>query len=120
MATRVLIVGRHHLFHDGIIHLLDGQSDLTVIGSASSWDKAREIIAREEPDVLIIDHDAADLHEDDLIPLLEHVHRDIKIIYLTLAQNKMVVHKRQQIANVTVDDLLQAVLAPITEEGSTI
>lgn len=119
MAVRVLIIGRHHLFHDGITHLLGEQSDLILVGKARSWQKAREIMIREQPDVLIIDHDAADLHEDDLAPLLENVDRDIKVIYLTLAQNKMIIHKRQQVANVTAKDLLFAVQSSIDEEAAT-
>ncbi|MEJ2748152.1 MAG: hypothetical protein P8183_09630 [Anaerolineae bacterium] len=107
-----MIIGRHRLFHDGITHLLGEQSDLLVVGSVTNWNKAREVMAREQPDVLIIDHDSADLHENDLVPLLEIADRDIKVIYLTLAQNKMVIHKRQQIVNVTADDLLQAVQSP--------
>ena len=109
-------MGRYRLFHDGIVHVLGGQSDLVVVGSASNWGKAREIMVREQPDVLIIDHDTADLHEGDLAPLLENVDRDIKVIYVTLAQNKMVIHKRQQVVNVTAVDLLQAVQTSITGE----
>lgn len=120
MAIRVLIIGRHRLFHEGIIHLLGEQSDLMVVGSVRSWEKAREIMVREQPDVLIIDHDAADLHENDLAPLLENVDRDIKVIYLTLAQNKMVIHKRQQIADVTAVDLLQAVQASAAGEETSL
>ncbi|MCB9419828.1 MAG: response regulator transcription factor [Ardenticatenaceae bacterium] len=120
MAIRVLIIGRHHLFHDGITHLLGEQSNLVVVGSVRSWNKAREIMAREQPDVLIIDHDSADLHENDLAPLLETADRDIKVIYLTLAQNRMIIHKRQQIVNVTADDLLQAVQSPTSGEEAVI
>lgn len=120
MATRVLIIGRHRLFHEGITHLLGEQTDLVVVGSVRNWNKAREVMVREQPDVLIIDHDSADLHESDLAPLLENADRDIKVIYLTLAQNKMVIHKRQQVVNVTADDLLQAVHTPVAgRETST-
>ncbi|NHZ72085.1 MAG: hypothetical protein GWP17_03255 [Aquificales bacterium] len=108
MATRVLIIGRYNLFHDGLSHLLGEQSTLTVVGSARSWDEARQIVAREHPNVLIIDHDSAELREADLMPLLENEEQDIKVIYLTLAQNKMVIHNRQKIANVTAVDLLNA------------
>lgn len=119
MAIRVLIIGRHHLFHDGITHLLGEQSDLMVVGSVSSWDKARELMVHEQPDVLIIDHESAELHENDLAPLLENADRDIKVIYLTLAQNKMVIHKRQQIVDVTAVDLLQAVQTPAAGEDTS-
>lgn len=119
MAIRVLIIGRHHLFHEGITHLLGEQSDLIVVGTVRSWDKAREIMIREQPDVLIVDHESAELHEDDLTPLLENIDRDIKVIYLTLAQNRMIIHKRQQIVNVTAKDLLVAVQTPIDKGTAT-
>lgn len=120
MAIRVLIIGRHHLFHDGITHLLGEQSDLIVVGSVNNWDEARKMMVHEQPDVLIIDHESAELHENDLAPLLENADRDIKVIYLTLAQNKMVIHKRQQIVDVTAVDLLQAVQAPSAGEEASI
>jgi DNA-binding NarL/FixJ family response regulator len=119
MATRVLIIGRHHLFHDGLIHLLDDQQDLEVVGAVENWDKAREIMSQAQLDVLIVDHEAAELRENDLSPLLENLDRDIKVIYLTLAQNRMIIHKRQQVANVTAEDLLVAVQAPINNEASS-
>jgi DNA-binding NarL/FixJ family response regulator len=115
MATRVLIIGRHQLFHDGLIHLLSEREDLEVVASVQSWDKARELMLQEQPDVLIVDHETTELHEKDLSPLLENVDRDIKVIYLTLAQNKMIIHKRQQVADVTADDLLDAVQTSISK-----
>ncbi len=118
MTKHVLIIGRHHLFHDGLTHLLSDHEDLEVVASVRSWDKARETMSREQPDVLIVDHESSELLEHDLTPLLDNIDQDIKVIYLTLAQNKMIIHKRQQIANVTAEDLLEAVQSS-TEEGSS-
>lgn len=112
MAARVLIVGRHNLFHDAISHLLADNSSVVIVGTVSDWVEARQLMASEQPDILIIDHDTAELGEADLAPLLENEERDIKVIYLTLAQNKMIIHKRQQVVNVTATDLLQALTAP--------
>ncbi len=108
MATRVLIIGRYTLFHDGLSHLLGEQSSLTIVGRARSWEEARQMVAGKHPNVLIIDHDSAELREADLMPLLENEEQDIKVIYLALAQNKMIIHNRQKIANVTAVDLLNA------------
>lgn len=118
MVTRVLIIGRHRLFHDGLTHLLGDQQTLELVGSVQNWEKAREIMSREQLDVLIIDHESIELRERDLSPLLENVDRDIKVIYLTLAQNKMIIHKWQQVANVTAEDLLTAVQSP-NEKGAS-
>lgn len=112
MATRVLIIGRHTLFHDGLHHLLAELSSLTVVGTAGSWEEARQIMVRKHPNILIVDHDSAELREADLAPLLESEEQDIKVIYLTLAQNKMVIHNRQQVADVTAIDLLNALQMP--------
>ena len=112
MVQRVLIIGRHNLFHDGLKRLLAEQSTLTVVGTAHTWEEARQIMAQKHPHILIVDHDSAQLRETDLAPLLENEEQDIKVIYLTLAQNKMIVHKRQQVADVTATDLLQALQAP--------
>lgn len=111
MATRVLIIGRHILFHDGLTHLLGENPDLMVVGTEKDWERAREVIKRERPDVLIVDHDSAGLGEADLAPLLENEGQNMKVIYLTLAENKMIIHNRQQVADVTASDLLQALKA---------
>ncbi len=72
-------------------------------------------MAQKHPDILIVDHDSAQLRETDLTPLLENEEQNIKVIYLTLAQNKMIIHNRQQIANVTASDLLQALQTSVLE-----
>ncbi len=108
MMKRVLIIGRHNLFYDGLTHLLADESSLTIVGTARTWEEARQLMAQTHPHILIIDHDSARLREADLAPLLENEEQDIKVIYLTLAQNKMVIHNRQQVGNVTATDLLQA------------
>jgi len=105
---RVLIIGRHNLFHDGLKYLLADQPSLTIVGRAQTWEEAGQLMSQTHPNILIIDHDSARLREADLAPLLENEEQDIKVIYLTLAQNKMVIHNRQRVGNVTAADLLQA------------
>ncbi len=85
---------------------------LTVVGTVRTWEEARQVMAQKHPDIIIVDHDSAHLREPDLAPLLENEEQAIKVIYLTLAQNKMVIHNRQQVTNVTATDLLQALQTP--------
>lgn len=110
MATNVLLIG-HGVFHDGLKRLLAEQSHMAVIGTASNWDEAQQIMAREQPDVLIVEQETADLYEDNLAPLLDMQGHTMKIIYLTLAESRMIIHDRQEINGATVEQLFQALQA---------
>lgn len=107
MTARVLLIG-HGLFRDGLARLLAEQPLVSIVGEAGAWAEAQTLVAQKRPDVLIVDHAAAELGEADLAPLLETEAPAIKVIYLTLADSKMIVHNRQQVADVTVEDLLGA------------
>jgi DNA-binding NarL/FixJ family response regulator len=107
MKARILLIGQG-LFLDGLTHLLGEQPEVELIGSAQSWEEARAVAAARQPDILIVDHARAELREADLAPLLENTARHLKVIYLTLSENKMIIHNRQQFGDVTVPDLLQA------------
>jgi len=106
MATNVLLIG-HGIFHDGLERLLAEQPHMSVIGTASNWDEAQQVMARERPDVLIVEQESANLYEDNLAPLLDVETETFKVIYLTLAESKMVIHNRQQVNGATVDNLLE-------------
>ncbi|HEY53441.1 MAG TPA: response regulator transcription factor [Caldilineae bacterium] len=106
MATTVLLIG-HGVFHDGLERLLAEQPHMSIIGTAGNWDEAQQVIAREQPDVLIVEQESANLYEDNLGPLLDMKGDALTIIYLTLTESKMVIHDRQQVNGATVDNLLE-------------
>lgn len=103
---RVLIVSTHPLFRDGIIRLLGDQAD--VVGAVTNWQEAQELPAERRPQVIIVDHDSPELKEADLAPLLWPDASDLRVIYVTLAGDKMVVHERHQVAGAGEADLLRA------------
>jgi len=107
MKTRVLLVGEG-LFQEGLTHILADHPALEIIAGVGSWQEARAHIAQEQPDIIIVDHANAQLREADLAPLLNSGAENLKVVYLTLAENKMIVHNRQEIINATPTDLLQA------------
>jgi len=107
MATRILLIGQG-LFRDGLEHILAQEPTVTIIGSVSTWAEAQDLMARARPDVLIVDHAAEKLRQADLLPPLEAQAWDLKIIHLTLAENRMVVHDQRQVADVSLTDLLGA------------
>ncbi len=108
MTSRVLLIGRG-LFLDGLAHLLTDQPAVEMVGAVSAWSEAHQMMRQACPDIVIVDHAAPELREHDLAPLLETESPKFKVIYLTLADSKMIVHDRQQLSDVTLSDLLKAI-----------
>lgn len=52
---RVVIADDHPVVRDGLVALLQRQPDITVVGEASGGHEAVSIVAREQPDVVLID-----------------------------------------------------------------
>ena len=118
MNTRILLIGQG-LFLDGLTRILSEQPATEIIGAVNTWEAARGIVDENQPDIIIVDHDKEELREADLAPLLENQAADIKVIYLTLAANKMIIHNRQQLADVSVPDLIQALQISGLERDAT-
>ena len=55
MTIRVVVVDDQELVRDGFAMILDAQEDLDVVGQASDGVEALDLIAREAPDVVLMD-----------------------------------------------------------------
>ena len=88
--------------------ILSEQPDTEIVAAVSTWYTARAIVDQENPNIVIVDHNEPELRESDLAPLLESETPSLKVIYLTLSANKMIVHNRQQLSDVSVPDLIRA------------
>ena len=101
-----LIVSAHPLFREGIARLLGDQA--VVVGSVASWQEVQGLGLAQAPNVIIVDHDSPELKEKDLTPLLWPDADDLRVIYVTLAGDKMTVHERHQVSGAGEADLLRA------------
>jgi DNA-binding NarL/FixJ family response regulator len=104
--TRVLFIG-HGLFCEGLTRLLLDDPSVEIIGAVRTCADAQQMVVGELPDAIIIDHAQIELNPAELTALLESV-ETLKVISLTLSDNKMVIHDRQQYADVTFPVLMQA------------
>lgn len=106
MTTKILFIGQG-LFCEGLTRLLSDFPSVEIIGSVETCREAHQIVTREQPDVLIVDHVQAAINSTELNELLESVD-SLKVISLTLSENKMIIHNRQQLGNVTLPILMKA------------
>lgn len=117
LPARVLIISSHPLFRDGIIRLLG--SDAEVIATAATWQHVQDLGLNGAPDVIVVDHERADLEQADLTPLLWPDAEDLRVIYVTLAGDRMTVHQRRQVSGPNETDLLWAILGDRTVDQSS-
>jgi cytochrome c oxidase subunit 2 len=113
--VRVLIVSAHPLFREGITRLLRDQVE--VVGAVADPQTARDLIRQHRPHAIIVDHESVELQEADLAPLLWPEIESLKVIYVTLAGNEMIIHERRRITGATEDDLLRALEASAITDG---
>lgn len=114
--ARVLIISSHPLFRDGIIRLL---GDAEVI-AAATWQDVQRLALERAPDAIVVDHDRADLQETDLTPLLWPDADDLRVVYVTLAGDRMTVHQRRQVSGPDETDLLRAIIGQPADGSTTI
>jgi len=101
MSKRVLLVGQG-LFLDGLTRLLSEQRSVSIVGAARDLTEAQSLVHAHQPDTVIVDH-------VDPAPAFESSLPSLKVIYLTLADNRMVVHSRQELAHPTATDLVRVI-----------
>jgi DNA-binding NarL/FixJ family response regulator len=114
MTIKILFIG-HGLFCETLTRLLSENPSVEIIGAVRTCEDARQLFEVRKPDVLIVDYAQVALKIEDLDDLLEQGPASLKVITLTLSENKMVVHNRQQLANVTLPDLMNVLQIPDLE-----
>ncbi len=108
MSTQVLLVGRG-LFQEGLARVLSSYaSQVEIIGAAESWDEAKVLLETLHPDTLIADYQYADVIIADMEGFSLDGDRPTKALFIILDENKMIVYQRQQLVDITIDHLVEA------------
>jgi DNA-binding NarL/FixJ family response regulator len=95
------------LFCEGLSLLLFDEKDVEIIRAVGNCSEALEIATQERPEVILLDHLQIRSNQEAFNALLESLD-SLKVISLTLSENKMVIHNHQQISDVTLSLLKQA------------
>ena len=83
MATRVLLVDDHQVVLEGLRSLLEQESDLQVVGTATNARDAITMIREDEPDVVVVDVAMPDLNGFEATAQILHEKPNLKIVALS-------------------------------------
>lgn len=85
---RVVLVDDHAIFIQGLSLLIASQRDFSVAGSATNTATALDLIAKEKPDMAIIDLNLGDEDGLELITAVSEKHPSIQILVLSMLQER--------------------------------
>lgn len=82
-SIRVLLIDDHVVMRVGLRMLIESQPGLTVVGEATNRAEAIQCVAREQPDIILLDLDLGGESGLDLIPALRTTAGEARVIVLT-------------------------------------
>lgn len=107
---RVFVLSRRSLFHQGIETLLSQQAELEIVGQDSEPSEAVECIQKFNPDVIILNLDDPELDLSSPVLCVMREKTAIRIIGLSLRENKICVFQGEDKQVHQLEDLFNAIL----------
>ncbi len=89
MSIRVGIVDDHFIVRAGLRSVLEADSDLEVIGEASTGEEAIQLCLNNQLDILLLDLSLPDISGINLIRELSKTSSEIKYLILTIYEDEM-------------------------------
>lgn len=80
---RVLIVDDHPIVRDGLVAVLQDQTELDVVGAAASAEDALALAERLQPDVVLLDLDLPGMDGVSVLPLLKVLAQAPRVLVFT-------------------------------------
>lgn len=93
MAIKVLIVDDHAIVRSGLRSILLAEPLLQLVGEATGGNEAIKLVAELDPDVLVLDISMPDLDGISVTKQLKSVHPDLKILILTIHEDKAILRE---------------------------
>ena len=101
----VLIISRHPLFAEAITHVLASEG-IAVVAVASSLSVAIPLLREHRPSTIIVDCEDPRRPKTEMLALLEDVNVEASVVFLSLDDNRMVVHQWRQLGDASSADLV--------------
>lgn len=82
-TIRIFLVDDHPILRTGLLNLLERQSDLVVVGQASSGEEALQLVADSRPDVCLLDLSLPGIDGFETLQSMLCLKRTLRVIVLT-------------------------------------
>ncbi|MEQ7801575.1 response regulator transcription factor [Pedobacter sp. ASV1-7] len=89
--ARIVIIEDDQTIREGYTYLIDHTSSYQVVNSYPSFDDARNLIIKDNPDVIILDIQMSGTNGIDAIPILKKLLPQVHIIMLTVHDTEKVI-----------------------------
>jgi len=89
--VRVVVVDDHEIVRAGVRSMLDGESDLNVIGTAPTGEKGLELIGALQPDVAVLDYQLPGMSGVELCAEVVRRWPEINVVMLTTFLDDVVI-----------------------------
>ncbi|MBW2264463.1 MAG: response regulator transcription factor [Deltaproteobacteria bacterium] len=84
----IVVVDDHELVRSGICRLLDGESDITILGQTGSGHEAVALCRTEKPDVVLLDYNLPDLDGLETTQQIVALGGETTVLILTMYANE--------------------------------
>jgi DNA-binding NarL/FixJ family response regulator len=83
VPVRILLVDDHTIFRESLLRLLAREPDLEVVAHCATVAEGREIVARTDVDLILLDYDLGEESGTDLLKYLYERQSPIRVLMLT-------------------------------------
>lgn len=87
---RVVLIDDHEIFRLGLRSLLEGESDIEIVGEADSGEAGLSIVAETCPDVVLLDYSMPGVSGLEILVTLRHRYPNVRVILLTATKAESV------------------------------
>ena len=96
MTYRIVIVDDHKVVREGLRAILEQEPDFEIVGEAGSGEQGSWLIARQKPDVALVDIRLDEVNGLDICRYAAGISPDTKVLILTAFMDSNLIHQALQ------------------------
>lgn len=85
---RVLVADDHSVVRQGIRHVLEGDGEFTIVAEAENGDEVAELVAQNQPDVVVLDISMPGLSGLEVTAVLRRQFPECRVLILSMYDNQ--------------------------------